>query len=245
MKQDRKQNFQFEKLSVGTCYYPEHWDKSLWKSDLQRMKKAGIKTIRIGEFAWNKIEIRENHFDYSFFEEFLQLCDSEKMKVIFGTPTATPPAWLTEKYPEVLNCRMDKVQFKHGMRRHYNYNSPKYQFFCKRIVKNIMTHYAGHKCIIGYQIDNEMNCEAAEFYSKADDKAFNKFLKQKYTTLENLNSNWGTAFWNQTYNTWSQIHLPGLTVQNSPNPHMMMDYYRFISESAINFCRTNIKIQKS
>ena len=37
------------------------------------------------------------------------------MKVIFCTPTATPPAWLTEKYPEVLNAQMDGVLLRHGL----------------------------------------------------------------------------------------------------------------------------------
>ena len=46
-----KQNYQWETLSLGTCYCPEHWDKSIWKSDLDRMLTVGIKTVRIAEFA--------------------------------------------------------------------------------------------------------------------------------------------------------------------------------------------------
>ena len=118
----RKQNFQWDKMTMGTCYYPEHWDKDLWRGDLQRMKATGISTIRIAEFAWSKVEREEGVFDYTFFDEFLDLCQEEKMNVIFGTPTATPPAWLTEKYPEVLNGREDGVLYRHGARRHYNYN---------------------------------------------------------------------------------------------------------------------------
>ena len=83
--------------------------------------------IRIAEFAWSKVEPEEGVFTYDFFDEFLDLCSEKQMKVIFGTPTATPPAWLTEKYPEVLNARKDGVLLRHGGRRHYNYNSPVYQ----------------------------------------------------------------------------------------------------------------------
>ena len=85
-----EQNFKWEKLSLGTCYYPEHWDKKLWRDDLRRMKENGIFTIRIAEFAWNKIEPREGEFTYEFFDEFLDVAEEEQMKVIFGTPTATP-----------------------------------------------------------------------------------------------------------------------------------------------------------
>ena len=117
---------------MGTCYYPEHWDKKLWADDLDRMKKTGISVIRIAEFAWSKVEPEEGVFTYDFFDEFLDLCSEKQMKVIFGTPTATPPAWLTEKYPEVLNARKDGVLLRHGGRRHYNYNSPVYQRLCAR-----------------------------------------------------------------------------------------------------------------
>lgn len=236
------QNYNFKKLNLGVCYYPEHWSKNLWQEDLQRMKKSGITTIRIAEFAWNKIEVKENHFDFSFFDEFLDLCEKENISVIFGTPTATPPAWLSEKYPEILNCRIDGAKYNHGMRRHYNYNSKKYQYFCKRIVTKIMQHYGKRKCIIGYQIDNEINCEVADFFSPSDDKAFRKFLKEKYKTLDSLNEHWGTVFWNQTYTSWKEVHLPRLTVQNSPNPHQKLDYFRFVSQSAINFCKMQSQI---
>ena len=125
---------QGDRLVLGTCYYPEHWDKSLWEEDLRRMLAVGIEVIRIAEFAWSKVERIEGQFDYSFFNSFLQVAEKVGMKVIFCTPTATPPAWLTEKYPEVLNARQDGVLFRHGMRRHYNYNSKRIQY-CYIFVK--------------------------------------------------------------------------------------------------------------
>lgn len=105
------------KRRLDVCYYPEHWDAELWEEDLERMKAVGIGTIRIGEFAWSKVEPREGEFTYRFFDSFMEAVGRTDMKVIFGTPTATPPAWLTERYPETLNCRMDGVKYRHGMRR--------------------------------------------------------------------------------------------------------------------------------
>ena len=89
---ERKQNFQWGKLELGTCYYPEHWDKSLWVSDLDRMLAHGITTIRIAEFAWSLVEPQEGQFTFAFWDEFLDLAEAKGMKGIFGTPTATPPA---------------------------------------------------------------------------------------------------------------------------------------------------------
>ena len=94
-------------LSLGTCYYPEHWDRSLWAEDLDRMLALGIYTIRVFEFAWNIVEPHEGKFSFELFDSFLDLAAQKGMKVIMCTPTATPPAWLTEKYPEVLNADMN------------------------------------------------------------------------------------------------------------------------------------------
>ena len=238
----KQQNLQWKELNLGTCYYPEHWDPALWRDDLRRMKANGIFTIRIAEFAWNKIEPHEGEFTFEFFDQFLDVAEEEQMKVIWGTPTATPPVWLTEKYPEALNCRMDGVPYRHGMRRHYNYNSPKYQELSARIVEKIAEHYAKRPCIIGWQIDNELNCEVDEFYSESDTLAFREFLKEKYQTLNALNEAWGTIVWNQTYTAWEEIYVPRTTIHNSTNPHQTLDYFRFVSESCIRFCKMQCDI---
>lgn len=229
-------------IELGTCYYPEHWDESLWKEDLERMYQVGIKTIRIAEFAWNKFEPTEGDFNFEFFDRFLSLVKSTPIKVIFCTPTATPPAWLTEKYPEVLNANIDGVLYRHGARRHYNYNSKVYQAFSKRVVEKIAAHYAQHPSIIGWQIDNELNCEANEFYSESDTIAFRAFLKAKYGSLEELNKAWGTNFWNQTYTAWEEIYVPRTTVSHSTNPHQVLDYTRFVSDSACRFAHMQSEI---
>ncbi|MBQ3891722.1 MAG: beta-galactosidase, partial [Lachnospiraceae bacterium] len=169
-----------EAITLGTCYYPEHWDESLWREDLERMFSVGITTVRIAEFAWSKVEEKEGQFNFDFFDKFLDLTDELGMQVIMGTPTATPPAWLTEKYPDVLNAKKDGTLFRHGLRRHYNYNSENYKRLSKIIVEKFAEHYGKRKSVIGWQIDNEINCEIAEFYSESDDKAFNVFLKNKY-----------------------------------------------------------------
>ena len=130
----QKQAFQWTSYTVGVCYYPEHWDRSLWESDIRRMKAAGITVVRSAEFAWSLLEPREGEFCFELFDDFLSLCLREGMQVILGTPTATPPAWVTENYPETLNALPDGTLLRHGARRHYNYNSETYQRLCQRIV---------------------------------------------------------------------------------------------------------------
>ena len=231
-----------ERLVLGTCYYPEHWPENMWREDLDRMLASGIEVIRIAEFAWSKIELTEGVFNYDFFDRFLDIVEQTDMKVIFCTPTATPPAWLTKKYPEVLNCDIDGIQYNHGMRRHYNYNSPVYRQLCARIVEKSAAHYAGRRCIIGWQLDNEFNCELDVFYSESDSAAFRVFLEEKYGTLEALNEAWGTVFWNQTYTAWDEICVPRKTPGYVANPHQMLDYFRFVSASARSFAKAQSDI---
>lgn len=231
-----------KKIKLGVCYYPEQWPREIWGSDLERMLDAGIQVIRIAEFAWSKVEPMEGDYSFAFFDEFLDLCDEKGMKVIFCTPTATPPAWLTNKYPEVLNQDINGVKFRHGSRRHYNYNSTVYMEKSANITEKIASHYGPRKCIIGWQIDNELNCEVNEFYSDADSSGFRWWLLNKYHDLGKLNEAWGTAFWNQTYTQWDEIFVPRRTCNGAQNPHHMLDYYRFISDSVLKFAGDQAEI---
>lgn len=234
--------YQWDRINLGVCYYPEHWPQDLWESDLARMKEAGIGTIRIAEFAWSKFEPEEGIFTFDFFDRFLEAVQKAQMKVIFGTPTATPPAWLTARYPEVLNVNRAGVPYYHGARRHYNYNSVRYQELSARIVEKLAAHYGKHPAIIGWQIDNELNCEENEFHAESDSQAFRKFLRESYGTLTALNEAWGSVFWNQSYTDWEQIYVPRNTIHDTINPHQQLDYIRFISDSAIRFCRMQADI---
>jgi beta-galactosidase len=225
------------KITIGTCYYPEHWPEQMWKQDLKRMKETGIEVIRVAEFSWNLTEPVEGSYVYDFWDDFLDLCEKEEMKVIFCTPTATPPAWLTEKHPDVLNALQDGTLLRHGERRHYNYNSQTYRNYVSIIVQKLAEHYGKRPCIVGWQIDNEINCETDLFFSRADDDAFRKWVREKYETLDALNDAWGTRFWNQTYSSFDEIHVPGVTNHMAGNPHQKLDYRRFISDSARSFVK--------
>lgn len=237
LKREYKKEMNLDKLEMAVCYYPEHWDKSLWESDLSRMKESGINTIRIAEFAWAIFEKRESEYTFELFDDFMKIIEKTDIKVIFGTPTATPPSWLIEKYPEVLNADIDGNLFRHGCRRNYNYNSPKYNELCAKIVGKVAEHFGKHESIIGWQIDNEINCELDEFYSESDSVSFREYLKNKYVTLDNLNKVWGTVFWSQTYFDWEDIYVPRKVIYYSNNPHQLLDYYRFISYSACKFAK--------
>jgi len=230
-------------ITLGVCYYPEHWDKSLWRDDLKRMKEYGIEVVRIAEFAWNKFEPHEDEFTFDFFDEFMDMTVEEDMKVIFCTPTATPPAWMSKKYPEILNADLDGNLIQHGLRRHYNLSSEKYRFFVRRITEKLAEHYSKYTNIVAWQLDNEINCECDLYYSESDHKAFRTWLENRFGTLEKLNTAIGATFWNQTYTDWDEVHLPRRTNSGRfGNPHMDLLQKRFISDTVIEFFKLQADI---
>lgn len=94
-----------DKITLGTCYYPEHWPEEMWEEDLQRMLASGIEVIRIAEFAWSKIEPREGEFTYEFFDRFLEKAEKAGMKVIFCTPSATPAGLAYQQISGGAQCQ--------------------------------------------------------------------------------------------------------------------------------------------
>lgn len=225
-----------DRITTGVCYYPEHWDSALWREDLRRMKAVGLETIRIAEFAWNKFEPQEGVFTFAFFDAFMDIALEEGIKVIFCTPTATPPAWMSHRYPEILNADIDGHLIHHGMRRHYNMNAEKYRFFTARIVEKLAEHYSRYPNIVAWQLDNEINCECSQYFSESDHAAFRVWLKERFGTLEALNNAIGATFWNQTYTDWAEVTLPRRTNKGEQgNQHMALLQKRFISDTVIGY----------
>lgn len=223
-------------IALGVCYYPEHWPEEIWEDDICRMKESGIEVVRIAEFAWNKFEPEEGVYTFDFFDRFMELTVKYGMKVIFCTPTATPPLWLSERYPEILNADMDGNRYYHGLRRHNNLTSPIYRAFSERITEKLADHYVAHPQVIGWQLDNEINCENDCYYAESDHQAFRKYCRGKFGSLEEFNKRMGTVFWNQTYTDWNQLYLTRRTnACGNTNPHIQLEEKRFISDTACSF----------
>jgi len=231
----------FDRFHLGVCYYPEHWPASRHLDDLRRMRDTGFDLVRIGEGAWSYFEPEEGKFRFDLFDRTIELCKRFDLKVIFGTPTYCGPAWIANQYPEVLRWNYQRIAMGHGSRGNYSYASKKFLELSDRICTALADHYAGEKQIIGWQLDNELNCYMNVSYSPGDTAAFRKWLKEKYRTLGALNHAWGTAFWSQLYTQWDQIDLPHPT-SAQPNPSHLLDESRFISDTVVQFARRQAEI---
>ena len=229
----------YDQFLFGVDYYPEHWDESLWERDARRMRECGVGVVRVGEFAWALMEPEEGRFDFALFDRAINVFARHGIKVILGTPTATPPKWLTHKYPETLHVFPNGRTADDQSRRHYCYNSPTYRRLSRRIVERMAEHYKDSPHVVGWQIDNEFNNENPECYSDSCRAAFRGWLKNKYGSLKPLNDRWGTVFWSQLYTDWEQIDLPAQTPAFH-NPALVLDFKRFISDSVTSYMNEQV-----
>ncbi|MCA1065239.1 beta-galactosidase [Rossellomorea aquimaris] len=231
-------------MYLGVDYYPEHWDIDLMDDDLSRMKDMGVNMIRIGEFAWHLMEKEEGRFDFSFFDHVIKKAKLYGMKVMFGTPTATFPAWLAANHPDILIEDINGVKKAFGGRRQYCYNSETYQRYSLRIAEKLITHYRDEEAIVSWQIDNEFGHEGSDMcYCASCEQRFQDFLKEKYDSIHELNERWGTIFWGQTYNEFSEVPVPKQTI-TVHNPAMMLDWARFRSASLSGFALQHVELAK-
>jgi beta-galactosidase len=231
----------YDSFCFGVCYYPEQWPESYWEEDARRMQECGVNTVRMGEFGWALMEPREGRYDFSLFDRAIETLARHGIKTIFGTPTATPPKWLTHKYPEVLHVFETGQPANDQSRRQYCYNSQTYRRLSRKIVEALASHYRNNTNIIGWQIDNELNNENPECFSENCRTAFRTWVRQKYGALDELNASWGTVVWSQTYSDWAQIDLPFPTPAWH-NPALMLDFKRFISASATDYLNEQVEI---
>lgn len=231
-------------MYMGVDYYPEHWPKDMMDEDIKKMKKMGVNMVRIGEFAWHLMEPVEGTFDFSFFDEVIKKLKKEDIKIMFGTPTATFPAWLSKKHPEVLSMDENQNRRVFGGRRQYCYNSDAYMKHSKRIVEALVNHYKNEPSILVWQIDNEFGHEGSDMcYCPTCHEKFQAYLKNKYKTISALNETYGTIFWGQTYNDFTEIPIPLKTI-TVHNPALQLDWARFRSDSLNNFAKEHTGLVK-
>jgi beta-galactosidase len=211
-------------ILVGTAWYPEQWPESRWEQDLKLMEAANIKLVRIAEFAWSRLEPSEGHYDFDWLERAIALAAKHNIVSVVGTPTATPPAWLTQKYPDVLRVEENGRRVTHGNRAHGSVTSPRYRVFCRQIAGQMALRFGHNPNVVGWQIDNEYGY-ALMSYDDASKRLFQNWLKAKYKTLENLNEHWTTPYWSETYDSWSEIPIP----VGGHNPGLRLEWKRFVT----------------
>ena len=230
------------KRTLGVCYYPEHWPEDVWPEDARRMAEAGLTWVRIGEFAWSRLEPAPGKLDFDWLDRAIATLGEAGLRVVLGTPTATPPRWMLDRHPDMLAVDAQGRPRKFGARRHYCFSHRGYLEDCRRITTRLAERYGQTPHVAAWQTDNEYGChDTILSYSDAARTAFRDWLAQKYQSPEALNRAWGNAFWSMDYASFDQIDLPNLTV-TEPNPAHVMDFRRFSSDQVVAFNRAQVEI---
>lgn len=232
-------------MKLGCCYYPEHWPEDIWAEDAMRMADMGLTLVRIGEFAWSRIEPEPGRYDWGWLDRAIDTLAAAGLQVILGTPTATPPKWLVDTMPDMVAIDEQGRPRGFGSRRHYCFSHPGYRAECARIVSALAERYGQHPAIVMWQTDNEYGChDTVLSFSDAAAAAFRVWLKARYGTVEALNAAWGNVFWSMEYRSFAEVDPPNLTVTEA-NPAHWLDYRRFASDQVVSFNRAQTAILRS
>jgi beta-galactosidase len=230
------------KPELGVCYYPEHWDEALWPEDAARMSQTGLTWVRIGEFAWSRMEPEPGQLDLAWLDRAIATLGGAGLKVVLGTPTATPPRWMIDRHPDMLAVDREGRPRRFGSRRHYDFSHAGYRADCARIVGILAERYGRNPHVQAWQTDNEYAChDTVLSYSPVALAAFRDWLARQYQSPEALNRAWGNVFWSMDYRSFDEVDLPNLTVTEA-NPAHWMDFRRFASDEVVGFNRLQADI---
>lgn len=220
-------------LKVGAAWYPEQWPESRWDADLALMEAAHLHWVRVGEFAWSRMEPKEGTYDLAWLDRAVAMAAKHHIQVVMSTPTAAPPAWLTQTYAECLRTKEDGSKDQHGNRQQFDWSSPKYREFTRDIATRLALEFGHNPNVIGWQIDNEY---ANASFGASTRTQFQQWLQARYGTLDNLNTRWTTAYWSQTYTAWDQIPIEA----QYGNPGLLLSWRRFVSDTWRSYQRVQL-----
>ncbi|WP_293451615.1 beta-galactosidase [Planktotalea sp.] len=230
------------KRALGVCYYPEHWPEDRWAIDAAQMVETGLTWVRIGEFAWSRLEPSEGDFQLDWLARAIDVLGAAGLQVILGTPTATPPHWVLEKHPDMLAVDAEGRARGFGSRRHYCFSHEGFYQESRRITRILAERFGKNPYVVAWQTDNEYGChETTVSYSNAARTAFQDWCAQRYQSTDALNRAWGNIFWSMEYDRFDQIGLPNLTV-TEPNPAHVLAFRRFSSDQVVRFNRGQTEI---
>ena len=222
-------------ILLGTAWYPEQWPESRWDADLALMQKAGIHMVRVGEFAWSRMEPTEGQYDLDWLDRAIAQAAKHGIVTVIGTPSAAPPAWLTQKYPETLRTMQDGRKDQHGNRQQFNFANPKYRELARAMAGQLAKRFGHNPNVVGWQIDNEY---AEVSFDPETRQQFQQWLKQRYGTLDNLNTRWTTAYWSETYFAWNQVPIQ----INYGNPGLLLSWMRFVSDTWRSYQKNQLEV---
>ncbi|MCI3920875.1 beta-galactosidase [Paenibacillus sp. TRM 82003] len=220
-------------LMHGADYNPDQWlhAPEVLQEDIRLMKLSHSNVMAVGIFAWAALEPEEGVFTFEWLDKVLDDFAANGLYVWLATPSGARPAWMSQKYPEVLRVGANRVRNLHGARHNHCYTSPAYREKVRIMNTKLAERYSFHPAVVGWHISNEYG---GECHCDLCQEAFREWLRNKYGTLDALNLAWWNAFWAHTITDWSQIQSPAPHGENAVHA-MNVDWRRFVTDRTIDF----------
>nr|WP_232498876.1 beta-galactosidase [Agromyces humatus] len=228
-------------MAFGCDYNPEQWEPAVWRDDVALMRDAGVDLVAINIFGWSALQGPDGSFDFTALDEVIALLHGAGIRVNLGTATASPPPWLTTRYPEILPVMDDGTTRHPGGRQAWCPSSPVFREHALALVEAVAKRYADHEAVALWHVSNELGCHNALCYCDTSVRAFRAWLQRRHGTIEELNRAWGTSFWSQRYTDWNEIGAPRLTV-STRNPGQVLDFHRFSSDELLDYYRAEAAV---
>lgn len=218
-----------QNLIVGTNYHPHDSNPAQWKKDIDLMKEAGFKVVRMGHLAWDSYEPTEGRFEFEWFDQVMDMMHAAGIKVILDIAVRPAPIWLHHKFPSInITDANGNLQYP-NTRYMEDVGDPDYQRYAIRFTDKLTKRYANHPAVLSFGVDNESGY-ADISYSETVRKRFIEWLKIKYRNTENLNKAWAGQRWSRKIGNFNEIGLP-----MGGSPERVLDFRRFISDETNGF----------
>jgi len=231
--------FGFDHIVHGGDYNPDQWIETpeIWDEDMRLMKLAHINSATVGIFSWAMLEPEEGVYNFEWLDNLMDKMYENGIGVILATPSGARPAWLAEKYPEVLRVPESGIRNEYGVRHNHCLTSPIYREKVRNINRKLAERYKNHPALKMWHISNEYS---GECHCELCRQAFIDWLKEYYhNSLDELNHSWWNGFWAHQVTSWSQLSTPKDRGENHVSA-MKLCWNRFVTDSYISFFENEI-----
>lgn len=223
-------------IAFGGDYNPDQWPEEIWDDDIRLMEKAGVNTVALAIFSWDRIQPQENRWDFGWLDLIIDKLGKAGIATDLASATATAPLWLYEKHPEVLPCDKFGHPINAGSRQSWSPTSPVFKEYALTLCRKLAERYGANPYVTAWHMGNEYGWNNRNDYSDNALNAFRLWCERKYGTIGALNQAWGTTFWGQEMNSFDEVLIPRFMGADSMvNPGQKLDFERFGNDMLLDF----------
>lgn len=223
-------------IAFGGDYNPDQWSEETWDDDVRLMKKAGVNTVALAIFSWDRIQPQENRWDFGWLDRIIDKLGKAGIATDLASATATAPLWLYESHPEVLPRDKYGHPVNAGSRQSWSPTSPVFKEYALTLCRKLAERYGANPYVTAWHMGNEYGWNNRNDYSDNALNAFRLWCERKYGTIGALNQAWGTTFWGQEMNSFDEVLIPRFMGADSMvNPGQKLDFERFGNDMLLDF----------